>query len=91
MWAGLVGLRTSKVFGWSCFTIALFLLLTAPLVLYDYYQAISAIGWSRWPLMVFGLFMRGLWIYIFFNRWLAVRNTSRETDIAAVMKGNRVV
>ena len=88
MWASLARLRTSKFFGWSCFAIALGLLLTVPIVLYGYYKAIQDLGWSRWPLMAFGLGMRGLWIYIFFNRWLVVQDARLEMDGTTVVNGN---
>jgi hypothetical protein len=56
-------LVASKLFGWGCLIISLFLLLTAPLVLVDFFKSVS--GWFRWPIMAFGLCMRVLFIYIF--------------------------
>jgi hypothetical protein len=89
MLTALERLSQSKIFGWGCFVVALFLLLTAPLVIYNFSESVKGVGWARWPFLTFGLSMRVLWIYVFFNRWLAFRKSSSKTDIAATMDGNR--
>ena len=86
----LAGWRTSKVLQWSFFAIAMFLLLTAPLVLFDYYKSIRDLGHVSWLLIMFGLGMRGLWIYIFFSRWLVIRSARAEMRSTQDLQGNRV-
>ncbi len=82
MLTALERLGQSRLFGWGCFVIALFLLLTAPLAIYNFYETVKSFGWGRWPLLTLGLCMRMLWICVFFNRWLAFRKNSSKADIA---------
>jgi hypothetical protein len=49
MLTALERLSQSKIFGWGCFVVALFLLLTAPLVIYNFSESVKGVGWARWP------------------------------------------
>ena len=78
----------SKTFAVASLIFAGLIILTTPLVLYNFFSDSESLGWSKWPMMLFALAMRFFWIYIFFGRWLAYKQASGDNIERVLVKGN---